>query len=147
MTISQRTQGDHPTKTRPWVPGGLPLCCLRAFGSNQGNGGLLLHSWHIGVTSYKWSTLYILYPQMVYKFCNPFVLQKKLYPQMHSILFVLYSLIQNRRSIWSTNVRLFLFVHLYPQNKKICSHKKHTYFVPYLYPQIFCTPFVPTNIY
>ena len=66
---------------------------------------------------------------------------------MHSILFVLYSLIQNRRSIWSTNVRTKIVVHLYPQNKKICSHKKHTYFVPYLYPQIFRTPFVPTNIY
>ena len=116
----QRTQDDHPTKTRPWVPGGRPLCCLREPSAVIKE---MAYSWYSSVMSYNWSTFYFLYPQTEHIFSTLFV------PHLYS-------------NCTTTFVPIFI-----PQNNIICVHKCHTYFVLQMYPQIFCTPNVTTNIY
>ena len=126
-----------------WSPS---LLSERAFGSNQGNGGLLLHSWHIGIVPYKWSTLYLLYPQMVYKFCIPFVLQKicayKRTP------FYLQYIVQHKIGVlfgvqmydyFCSHICTHKIMKFAPTKSRrilysICTHK---YFVPHLYLQIY----------
>ena len=89
----QRTQDDHPTKTRPWVPGGRPFCCLRKPSAVIKE---MAYSWHSSVMSYNWNTFYFLYPQMEHVFSTLFVphlySKKKLYPQMYSVLIATYGL-------------------------------------------------------
>ena len=119
-----------------WSPS---LLSEKAFGGNQGNGGLLLHSWHIGITSYKWSTLYFLYPQMVYKFCIPFVLQKICAHKCTSFYKTGVLFEVQMYDYFCSHIRTHKIIKFVPTKSRhiLCSICGYKYFVLHLWVQIY----------